>query len=109
MEPPQPAARGLFYSHAKEIAMQITIHANALHIHMGAEQRHSMGDALAEALLQDAEQPDPLPASGDEAKADDLNAPLTEQDLREVAPFFVAALQHILGRRQQKNPTGMHS
>lgn len=45
----QPAARGLFYAHAKEIAMQITIHANALHIHLGAEQRHSMGDRQSKA------------------------------------------------------------
>lgn len=89
--------------------MQITIHANALHIHMGAEQRHSMGDALAEALLQDAEQPGPLPDAEQDEKADDLNAPLTEKDLREVAPFFMAALQHLLCRRQQKPPTEMHS
>lgn len=89
--------------------MQITIHANALHIHLGAEKRHSMGDALAEALLQDAEQPDQLPEAEQDEKEDDLNAPLTEKDLREVAPFLVAALQHLLCRRQQKNPTEMHS
>ena len=88
--------------------MQITIYANALHVHLGAERRN-MGDALAEALLQDAGQPDPLPGAEQGEKEDDLNAPLTGQDLREVAPFFVAALQHLLYRRQQKNPTGMHS
>lgn len=29
--------------------MQITIHANAPHIHLGAEQRHSMGDRQSKA------------------------------------------------------------
>lgn len=84
--------------------MQITIHANALHIHLGAEKRHSMGDALAEALLQDAGQPDPLPGAEQDEKEDDLNAPLTEKVLREVAPFFVAAITQILADRQSKAP-----
>ena len=71
--------------------MQISIHANALHIHLGAEQ------------------PSQLPEAEQNEKEGDLNAPLTGQDLREVAPFFVAALQHLLYRRQQKPPTEMHS
>ena len=83
--------------------MQITIHANALHVHLGAERRN-MGDALAEALLQDAGQPDPLPGAEQDEKEDDLNAPLTEKDLREVAPFFVAAITQILADRQSKAP-----
>lgn len=81
--------------------MQITIHANALHVHLGAE-RHSMGDALAEALLQDAGQPDPLPRAEQGEKEDDLNAQLTAKDVREVAPFFVAAITQILADRQSK-------
>lgn len=54
--------------------MQITIHANALHIHLGAEK------------------PSPLSEAEQDARENDLNAPLTEKDLREVAPYFVAAI-----------------
>ena len=64
--------------------MQITIHANALNIHL------------------DAEQSSQLPEAAQDKKEDDLNAPLTEKDLREVAPFFVAAITQILADRQSK-------
>lgn len=64
--------------------MQITIHANALHIHLGAEQSSQ------------------LPEAEQDEQEDDLNAPLTEKDLREVAPFFVAAITQILADRQSK-------
>lgn len=66
--------------------MQITIHANALHIHMGAEQ------------------PSPLSEAEQAARDDDLNAPLTEKDLREFLPLFVAAITQILDDKQSKAP-----
>lgn len=81
--------------------MKVTI--QNLHIHINpAAPVNSMGEALAKALLQDAEQPDPLPEAEQDKKEDDLNAPLTEKDLREVAPFFVAAITQILADRQSK-------
>lgn len=66
--------------------MQITIHANAPHIHLGAEK------------------PSQLPEAAQDAREDDLNASLTEKDLREFFPRFVAAITQILADRQSKAP-----
>lgn len=83
--------------------MKVTI--QNLHIHINpAAPVNSMGGALAKALLQDAEQPDQLTKAKQDKREDDLNAPLTEKDLREVAPFFVAAITQIMADRQSKAP-----
>lgn len=80
--------------------MKVTI--QNLHIHIGPAPVNSMGEALAKALLQDAEQPDPLTEAEQDKQEDDLNAPLTEKDLREFFPLFVAAITQILDDKQSK-------
>lgn len=66
--------------------MQITIHANAPHIHMSAEQSSQ------------------LPEAAQDEQEDDLNAPLTGKDLRGFFPRFVAAITQILDDKQSKAP-----